>query len=261
MWRTSPKIYEKKAYGNQPFLSLGGHGFQDYATLIADEAPIKVMFRNSSQIAEAIIKGKIEPRSGFGNYINRLPVRRFVSRDLKSFIGKEIPQDQEERLIDEIFKYVLGRSSLESDSEYIAGLYQKGKSLSDWETGAVNLIICLFLSPEFVFRTELGLGEKLPDGRRMLAPRELATAISFAFYDRLDGHLLNLANRGQLQTKADVERVVRELLYQKVDLNAFARYHHESYKEPYDYKKSRVLRFFHELCLFKVCCKIKIIPW
>ena len=62
----------------------------------------------------------------------------------------------------------------------------------------------VMLSPEFLFRMELGLGRRLDDGRRMLSPHELAYALSYALHGRADravslledvvqrdGHILN----------------------------------------------------------------------
>ena len=70
----------------------------------------------------------------------------------------------------------------------------------------------LMMSPEFLFRMELGLGEELPDGRRMLSPREIAYALSFALFDYVDPKALAAAEQGRLSTKEDVAREFRRMM-------------------------------------------------
>ena len=95
--------------------------------------------------------------------------------------------------------------------------------------GLRNALIAILVSPEYIYRSELGLGKPLEDGRTMLAPAELAYAISYALTDnKPDEKLLEAAKSGRLQTREDVRREVMRLLDDK------------------DIEKPRILRFFHE---------------
>lgn len=95
--------------------------------------------------------------------------------------------------------------------------------------GLRNALIAILVSPQYIYRSELGLGKKLEDGRTMLAPAELAYAISYALTDnKPDEKLLEAAKGGRLQTREDVRREVERMLDDK------------------DIEKPRILRFFHE---------------
>ncbi len=109
------------------------------------------------------------------------------------------------------------------------------------------MLTALILTPEFVYRQEIGLGERLPDGRRRLAPREIAYAIAYALTDSPpDGHLINAVEENRLSTKQDVEREVRRMLetstkeYWDYEINHTFEDHVEACPNP------RILRFFRE---------------
>lgn len=92
-----------------------------------------------------------------------------------------------------------------------------------------NVLIAIMVSPKYIYRSELGLGKPVGDGRTMLAPAELAYAISYALTDdKPDAKLLEAAKSGRLQTREDVKREVARLL------------------ENGNIAKPRILRFFHE---------------
>lgn len=62
----------------------------------------------------------------------------------------------------------------------------------------------MMMTPESIYRMELGLGEQLPDGRRMLSSEELAIAVPMSL-----GHKKAIAG---LKSRADVERAVRAMI-------------------------------------------------
>jgi hypothetical protein len=95
--------------------------------------------------------------------------------------------------------------------------------------GLRNTLIAILVTPEYVYRSELGLGKDLGDGRFMLSPVELAYAISYALTDsKPDVKLLEAVKSGTLNSREDVKREVERLL---ADNNI---------------DKPRILRFFHE---------------
>ena len=90
-------------------------------------------------------------------------------------------------------------------------------------------LMAIMLHHESVYRVEIGLGEGSSDGRRMLAPTELAFSIAFALTDsRPDDALLQTAKDGNLCSRYDVRRQVVRLLQD------------DSIGKP------RILRFFQE---------------
>ncbi len=76
-----------------------------------------------------------------------------------------------------------------------------------------GLITTVIVSPEFVFRMEVGMSKPDEHGRRMLSPNELMYAIAYALTDGgPDAALLEAVESGKLTTRADVEREVRRIL-------------------------------------------------
>jgi hypothetical protein len=95
--------------------------------------------------------------------------------------------------------------------------------------GLRNVLIAIMVSPKYIYRSELGLGKPVGDGRFMLSPVELAYAISYALTDAKPGEkLLEAVKSGRLKTRADIRREVVRLL------------------EDQSIEKPRILRFFHE---------------
>jgi hypothetical protein len=240
MWRKSPQIYSRFASEmrlklSQPLLGLGGRGIQDYASLVADESTIKTMMRNSNLVAEHMVS----------------PTRSHMNRFLNGFFKEDAEPPTEEaieRALVELFKQIYQREPTAEDRErYVAGLFEKNRKLGGLALGFRSLIMGMLMSQEFVFRMEVGLGEELTDGRRMLGPLELAYALSYALYDKSDTELLNAAREGRLQSREDVAREVGKIL-EKPDIEK--RYWHypmyHRWGEDYYQFRPRELRFFQE---------------
>ena len=118
-----------------------------------------------------------------------------------------------EAVLDFAIKFLLQRKATEADRErYIDGFLGPNCEIADRKTALGGMLTVLMMSPEFLFRMELGLGEELEDGRRMLAPREIAYALSFALFDYVDEKTLQAADRGELSTKEDVAREFRRMM-------------------------------------------------
>lgn len=117
----------------------------------------------------------------------------------------------------------------EDDLDKYSRFMRDGIAQSGPYFGLRNVLIAILISPEYIYRSELGLGKPAGDGRTLLAPAELAYAISYALTDaKPDQQLLEAAKGGRLQTRDDVQREVVRLL--KDD----------------GIEKPRILRFFHE---------------
>ena len=235
LWRKSPEIYarfsaEMRTQVSQPFLGLGGKGIQDYASLYADESTIKTMMRNSNLIAANLLTGE-KARLGY----------LFKT-------GKEGEDELIERGVRDLFRMIFQReATAEDQSRYVDGLFKKNYELGGLEVGFRTLIMGMLMSQEFVFRQEVGLGKELSDGRRKLAPLEIAYALSFAFYDQPSKPLLEAAQAGKLATKGDVEREVRRILGESDERKRYWNYpmYHQWGGDYYQHRP-RVLRFFQE---------------
>lgn len=115
------------------------------------------------------------------------------------------------------------------DLDKYSRFMRKGIAESGPYFGLRNVLIGILVSPGYIYRSELGLGKPVGDGRTMLAPAELAYAISYALTDaKPDAKLIEAARNGRLETREDVRREVVRLL------------------EDESTEKPRILRFFHE---------------
>ena len=235
IWRISPHIYKRFAGAmrteiSQPLHGMGGKGIQDYANLLADESTIQTMLRNCNLVADKLM------------YENRAPLNHLFKK------GAVPNQKDIDRAIERLFEMIYQRKPTKEDRDrFIEGLFQKNVEAAGLEIAMRSLVVAMLMSQEFVFRLELGMGKKLPDGRRMLSPMELAYAISFAFYDQPDKELISLARDGRLSTREDVERVVRSVLNREDQKRQFFHYpmYHRWGADYYSHHP-RILRFFRE---------------
>lgn len=235
VWRKSPHIYsrfagEMRTEVSQPLHGLGGKGIQDYASLFADEATIQTMLRNSNLVADKLMLQ------------DRAPLNHLFKEGAN-------PQPEDiERAIERLFEMIFQRKPTPADRErYVEGLFQRNSELGGLEIAMRSLIAGMLMSQEFVFRLELGLGEELPDGRRMLSPMELAYAISFALFDQPDRSLIQAAQEGRLATRHDVEREVRRLLDREDVKKRYWNYPmYHMWGRDYYQHSPRILRFFQE---------------
>ena len=239
LWRKSPYNYKwfTLPYVElaQPLQGLGGKDFQDYASLLAEEAAVNAMLGNSRLFATAMVAQK----------------RTHLNRFLNVFFGEKPIEPTEEtvdRAIVELFMAIFQRQPTTEDrARYVDGLFAKNRELGGLKTGFETLIVAMLMSPEFVFRAEMGLGEELPDGRRRLNSQEIAYALSFAFYDVPDRDLLKAAAEDRLQTRDDVRREIRRILAIENPSKGYWGYAspHVLSKDYYALRP-RVLRFFQE---------------
>lgn len=76
-----------------------------------------------------------------------------------------------------------------------------------------KMIQTVMLNSDFVYRSEVGVGEPDEHGRRMLSPYYASYAIAYALTDSSpDKELAKAAAEGRLNTRADYEREVRRML-------------------------------------------------
>ena len=234
-WRISPQIYsrfagERRVQLSQPLLSLGGKGIQDYSSLLADESTIQTMLRNGNLVADRLM------------YVPRERLHHLFKEDAS-------PSNQDvNRAVEQLFQLFFQREPTPDDrTRYIDGLFNRTREKAGLELAMRNLIVAMLMSQEFVFRLEIGLGEKLADGRRRLSPMELAYSLSFAFFDQPDRSLIQAAQNGKLTTRDDVEREVRRILNRPDEKRRYWNYPmYHMWGRDYYQHQPRVLRFFQE---------------
>ncbi len=233
LWRISPQIYDellrdgvgKNVRGvTQPFSMLTGEGFKDYAgAFTVDEPTTGLLMRNADSIVAAQTRFTIEggqfKRAGFPREFNPL-------LDTNS-----PPTDAQIRTaIVHQFKLVLRREPTPDELTRFTAFMRKNIATAGQVAGARATLTAVLLLPEAIFRSELGAGEPDAHGRRLLAPRELAYALSFALTDAPPkGELLAALDKGQFT--ASHESAAREVRRMLADPKL---------------ARPRILRFFRE---------------
>ncbi len=230
---------EWAGYGySQPFPGLDPENFTNYPQSVhADAAALRALMDAGGQIAERLTSDKtayakqIQPPIANGvpsvrrgseweKFLLQPPKRPvefepFIPNDQQPTArSREIPsQAQQQAAVRRVFQMFLNRKPNDDEITRYGGLFQKSITKNGSLTALRGLITAVMISPEFVFRMEVGLGEKDEHGRRMLSPNELVYAISYALTDDgPDDGLWKAARDGKLRTKADVEREVRRIL-------------------------------------------------
>mgnify|MGYP002780515277 CR=1 FL=1 len=207
LWRISPFIYAEaaKAFKGltlaQPFALSPGHGFKDQAADGGlDESTTAQLMRNAEATADEQL-GLSQRRLG-----NKKP-----HKDLAPLLDASPTRSQIDAAVKYQFEFALKRAPSADELRRFAELYATGTKAGGPEAGTRAVLVAVLLQPEASFRSELGAGPAT-GGKRMLAPREVAFALSYALTDRApDAELLKAADSGKLATPADVRREVDRL--------------------------------------------------
>lgn len=230
IWRLSPHQYEARACSwlgrpvrppqsmegktalPRPFGLRGGHGIQDYAFLYRiDEAQTEQLLLNAREVARRMMGGsRVSAKEGEGESKVQVP------RTLQPFVAQTTPYTAEQipSIVDAVCQVVLRRkASAEETKRYIAHFSKQVEQQGN-QKGIESLIAAVLLNPEILFRFELGAGPPDEYGRVMLAPNELAEAISFALTDSPpDPRFQDGKKAGELKTREDVRKHVERILY------------------------------------------------
>ena len=290
------RYFADQKYAN-PFFEFVHHasGFTDYASIVADQSSLEALLVNAETMAQILTVGQKvrivtqvkNKGSRTGNneamfvggvtttaneYRGRVPVI------FQKIVQTEGPVSRETfaEALDVTFALFLRRRPNESEYEsYWNNVFQKNAELGN-QMAMQAVLIYVTLTPEFVYRMELGLGETDDQGRRFLSPQELTYAIQYAFHNKpafgIDeietvdvytkkseapiqktmstprpawaaGHssLVKEMQAGKLKTRADVERVVRKIL--DTPENNWVTTHNRTYLST---THPRILQFFRE---------------
>jgi len=222
LWRLSPEIFKDKGFGRarSPFTYVTPEaGIRDYSTMSGvDQSTVQMILINADQYLE--------------DRLQRGEFKRFA---------EDQPTPSEQILTDTVraeFRRVIGREADPQELSKYVRFLQKNIQIGGNLDGLTTTIKTMFLSPEAIYRMELGLGEQDQHGRRHLSPDEIAYAVSYALTDRGPEHtpaIRKAAAEGKLANKDEVARVIREVLDQELVTGNWA---HR--------RLPRIMRFFEE---------------
>ncbi len=232
LWRLNPHVYSSLAYDlsrqsnfAQPFAFEAGDGIKDFSSDYGvDEPTTDSLIRNAFAIADFQMWHEYKDGNIRGGW--RTPKEVLVLLDREN---KKPTREQYQAMIRRQFELVLQRDATDGELERMTALMEKTIHDAGLHKGVQTTLAAVILSPEAIFRMELGGGQADEQGRVMLRPREIAYAISYALTDqRPRGDLLKAAEAGHLATKDDVRREVERML-----------------SDP-KLQKPRIMRFIHE---------------
>ena len=199
LWRFSPEIFLKKGLGNakSPYSYVtSARGIRDYAaTSTVDQSTVQMMLMVANTfLAERDRRGEFKDLAD--NKISlELPARR--------------------QLLEHEFQRIIGRRPTETELERYLEFFRQNIEIGGARDGFKTTIKAIFLSPESMYRMEFGLGEIDEFGRRHLSSNELASSIAYALTDHTPDRssaLREALDSGELSTKQDVAKVVRQML-------------------------------------------------
>jgi hypothetical protein len=270
LWRISPHIstgrYARDRLGkhlhgaSQPFSHADHEGIKDYASLWHLDGPtLELLLLNADQLVSNQIGPpqaemdamdeahhlKIESDPEMDEKRKKSALRKKPSQNVLRWSSKEIralafaesaPSPlQIEGLIHSQYQLVLSRSPDRHEVDRLQTLFAEAIAAGGNLEGIRAGLTAIMMSPEAIYRLELGLGQKTPDGRRHLSAQELAFALSYALRDGgPDKELLAAAADGSILKPA----VMAEQVSRMIDVERFG-----------DYRRNpaqRLLRFFQE---------------
>lgn len=223
VWRISGDTYQRRmkdfdlGFEFVVPMKKNDTGFHDYASLYADEATILTMKTNAKRVATAMIQGKATapPRRGEFDPDTFVPTWSGPKhRQIKDFLEiKGSPTRQQlVTVFDFVYTFITNRQPTSATTErWLDNVFVPHLETGGNEQGLHGTIVAVLLSPDFLFRVELGQGAELADGRRMLSSAELAFALSYTLHNHPVDSVFEAMEKGQLETREDVERVFRAL--------------------------------------------------
>ena len=190
-------------------------GFHDYASLYADEATILTMKTNAKRVATVVVKGKPSTPPRRGKIEDFVPTFSGPKhKEIKNFLA--IQRNPTQAQLEQVFTFLFElftkiKPTKEQTKRWVNDVLIPNIETGGLRPGLHGTIVSILLSPDFLFRVELGQGQKLSDGRRMLSSTELAFALSYTLHNHPVDDLLEAAEKGSLKNRDDVGREFRKL--------------------------------------------------
>lgn len=198
-------VYRGRQEGlTQPFASSGERGFKDYsATSSVDEAATEILIRNAELIVTRQTAYVLE--DGKPKWAND------TIGEFKPLFANEAPtKAQVETAFRTQFRLATARDPLDEELARLAALYEKNLKVADRPSAVRTTLTAILLRADSIFRVEHG--SAAGKGQRLLAPKEIAQAISLALGDQRESSLYLAATKGQLGTPDEVKSQVRRML-------------------------------------------------
>ncbi len=237
-WLVSPQIFSQRAndifgpmgfgrpqslYGvANPFVLPEASGVRYYDNESLDGGTLLVMLANAEWISQkqvlgARVKNGELKAEDLPNKQDRWVPRNYPAAFDAIVLKKEPPTDAEiSEAVRTQFARVLQRAPGEAELAKYANLTRDAIAVGGNAEGLRQMLLAVLLESEFLYRMEFGAGAADQYGRKLLAPREGAYALSYALGDRgPDAKLLQAAAQGQLATREDYQREVLRLLDDK----------------------------------------------
>lgn len=239
-WLVSPRIFKERVmdvfqlegreretyqarnfYGvTNPFVLPSDSGVKDYDIGLLSGGHLLVMLNNAKwiagkQIFATKLHGTRHQNVVFENPKDKWYPRNFGPEAFKAILLSEATPTDEQltAAIQQQFDLVLHRPANEQERAKYLGLMRQMVDMVGNETALERMCTAVLLESEFLYRVQFGAGQEDEYGRKKLAPREAALAISYALGDRgPDEALMAAALQGRLQTKADYKREIERLL-------------------------------------------------
>ena len=201
---TPGRPYQRLRYSN-PFYQFVHHasGITDYSSIAADQASLETLLVNAEKMAETLTVGRPIPVSvtvkNEGSKFANNP-GGFAGGEVTSFVknvglikpafinllnSKGTPSDSDiNTAVQTCFNVLLNRDgSPDEVRSYVDDLFKKNLPHGNL-TALQSVLIAMAISPESVYRLELGMGGKDRHGRRRLSEHELVYALNYALFNK-----------------------------------------------------------------------------
>lgn len=242
MWRLSPFAYfafmdalAGRAHVVAPFGLTSDPGFRDYAFRYGVGGSESLQMNlNAKEVLDVMLtpRKNWRPPGALGDIANATaaPTTNQVQAAVSFLFQEALYRDPTAE--------EMGRYSV----FIVAGIKRFGN-----RDGLIQGLTPVLLHPDAVFRSEFGHGTPDAHGRVMLAPIEMAVAITYALTDeRPSAALLATARGGRLSAKDDVRREVARMLgdpnFSKPRILRFFQEYFDYYKAPEVFKDASVLQ-------------------
>lgn len=223
----------------KPFTLTPERGLKDYAALYSmDEPTTEILLRNAATIVERQTAHDFKDGKPSGKQDS---VREFVA--LMNPAVAPTPE-QIAAVVKQQFTLAIGRVPGTDEVARYQSLYAQCAKDGDRPAAVKTVLQAVLLRADAIFRSELG-GTPDSKGRRLLAPGELATALSLALGNKRLEPLTAAAAKGELATKAQISARLRAILDtpdKRLDtsrLLAFFQQYFEYHRAPEIFKEER----------------------
>jgi hypothetical protein len=251
LWRISPYIFRQavNSISGKPLLVVkknqGGEGLHPALPFVTPEHSFRDLALPHA-FEEATTELLLDMAWLVAGY--QLEARR-LPPDLRVALESKEERGGYERAIRYQFGLVLQRDPQPDEIKRLLALAEKTESEAGRREALQTLLSAILVTPESVFRVETGSGQPDQYGRVLLAPREMAFAISYALTDAPPDAALRAAfGEGRLSSREDarreVERLVNDAAIDKPRILRFFREYFEYTRATEIFKDGRIRKYY-----------------